>query len=143
MISYSEDTNNSTLQAYVGIHKDELNQILRDGMVRPCNVMKESAERSCVVLDTTILAAENRALRHGFEELGKEQQDKRHLVLIAFEFTALGVGHYMLDNKLTTTDWKHFRFHGDLPFQCKNMDDEILVQCLMKSASNGDHLRYN
>ena len=128
MASYSVDTNNSTLQAYVGIHRDELNQILKDGMVRPCNVMKESAERSYVELDTTILAAENRALRHGFEELGKEQKDKQHLVLMAFEFTALGLGHFMLTKKLAISDdWRKLLFYGNLPLRCTNIEDNFLV----------------
>ena len=130
MASHSVDTNNSTLQVFAGLHRDELNQVTTDGMVRPCNVMVESAERSWVVLDTTIFAAADRALRYGFEELGKEQ-DERQLVLIAFEFTPLGVGHYLLSNQLCPPrygEWNHFRFIGNLPLQCTNIvDGEVLV----------------
>ena len=128
MASYSVDTNNSTLRAYVGIHRDDLNQILTHGEVRPCNVMKESAERPCVVLDTTICAAGDRALRHGFAELGKSQQYERHLVLIAFDFTALGVGHFMLTKVLAISDdWQTFLFYGNLPLRCTNIEGDSLV----------------
>ena len=122
------DTNKSTLLVYAGLQKDMLNQVQTDAMVRPCNVMVESAERSWLVLDTTIAAAADRALRWGFEELGKEQ-DELQLVLIAFEFTALGVGHFMLTNQLGSTrgDWHHFRFYGNLPLRCTNIEDQLLV----------------
>ena len=121
------DTTNSTLQLFAGLHRDELNQIATDGMVRPGNVMAESERRSWVVLHTTIAAASDRALRWGFEELGKEQ-DELQLVLIAFEFTTLGVGHYIMQKRLTTHDWIHVRFHGDLPLLSQDMNGEPLVK---------------
>ena len=118
----------STLTAFVGIHRYELNQILTGAMVRPRNVMAERADRSWVMLDKTVAEAAWRALRWGFEELGYEQ-DERQLVLIEFEFTTLGVGHFMFTNQLTTThDWQHFRFHGNLPLRCTNDEGELLVQ---------------
>ena len=121
------DTATSSLLLHVGIHKAELDQIITNRAIRPCNVMQERGKRSWVVLHTTSEAALDRALRWGFDELGK-QQDKSQLALISFDFTELGVGHFMITNNLTTTDWKHFRFHGDLPLRCANIKGELLVQ---------------
>ena len=127
MASHSVDTTTSVLQFHAGLHKDALNQITTDRVVHPCNVMVESEHRSWVVLHTTIAAASDRALRWGFEELGKEQ-DELQLVLIAFEFTTLGVGHYIMQKRLTTHDWIHVRFHGDLPLLSQDMNGEPLVK---------------
>ncbi len=40
---------------------------------------------------------------------------KTYLVLLRVEFSALGFGHYVLSNVLSTGDWKKWRFNGELP----------------------------
>ena len=117
----------TVLLFHVGIHKDELIQINTNRAIRPCNVMRETDERSWVVLHTSWEEASARALDWGFDELDKEQ-DESQLALISFEFTALGVGHITLTDELTTCDWKQFRFHGNLPLRCTNIQGQLLVK---------------
>ena len=136
MASHSVDTSTSVLKLYAGIHKDQLDQIMTDNYVRPCNVMVESRARSWVPLHTTVQGASHRALFSGFPEMGKES-DMEQLALFCFEFTALGVGHFTLTNELTTHDWKHFRFHGNLPLQCTNMYDDRLVTVYDATSVDG------
>ena len=126
MASRSVDTSTSVLELYVGVHKDQLGQILAYNCIRACNVMAESEDRSWVPLFANVQRAAHRTIAWGFPEMGKES-DKSQLVLFCFEFTAMGVGHFMLTNELTTRDWKHFRFHGDLPLNCTNRSDDRLV----------------
>ena len=136
MACRSVDTSTSVLKLYVGVHKDQLGQVLADNCVRACNVMAESGGRSWVPLHATVQAAAHRALVWGFPEMGKES-DKSQLALFCFEFTAMGVGHVMLTNELTTSDWKHFRFHGNLPLQCTNMYDDRLVTVYDATSVDG------
>ena len=123
---FRQDTTTSTLTLYLGLHKDELAKVRANGMVRPCNIMNEREHCSWLVLHTTGEGAARRAA-WGFEELGKEP-DASQLLGLCFKFTALGVGHYMMQNTLTTKDWHHFRFYGDLPLLSHAMNGEPLVR---------------
>ena len=124
MASHSVDTTTSVLQLHVVFHIDDLEQIMRDRVIRPCNVMAKSEHGSWVVLHTTIGAAVDRA-RWVF---GEAQLNTGELILIGFEFTALGIGHYTFTYELTTRDWKLFLFHGNLPFQCSNFQDRPFLR---------------
>ena len=133
MASCSPDTTASTLQLYMGLRKQEFDSVLSNSAVCPCNVMNESDRRAWVVLGTTTKAALDRAL-WGFEELGYEP-DKSQLLLITFEFTAIGFGHFTLNDMLTTRNNKHFRFYGSLPLRCTNSQGDLLVHAHDSIAS--------
>ena len=40
---------------------------------------------------------------------------KKDLVLLRFVFHALGLGHYMFTEQMTTRDWKQWRLRAELP----------------------------
>ena len=138
MASHSvvDTTTPDVLLLHAGLHKDALNQIQTDRVVRPCNVV-ESEGSSWVVLNTETPAAADMAMRWVFDdELGKEK-DESQLNMITFEFTALGVCNFMFTNKLTTRDdWKQFQFHGDLPLRCTNMQGELLLVQALDAVSS-------
>ena len=119
------DTCGCKLKLYVGLHKDELASVESRGAISPSNVMDPRPNRSWVALQTTIEEAADRAI-WGFDEIGRTG-GKEKLLLITFEFTDLGFGHFTLAKQLVEQRNGNFRFFGDLPLLCVNIHGEILV----------------
>ena len=119
------DTHGSNLKLYVGIHTTEMPLVTAVGNLVPANVMVPSPRRSWVALTRTQQDAAHRAQME-FEEKGL-QSTQDSLVMLTFEFTALGFGHYTLADQLVEQRYGHFRFYGDLPLLCSNNDGNMLV----------------
>ena len=118
-------THESKLRLYVGVHAEDMPEINELGYLAPCNVMNVSPDRAWVVLSRELDDAAYRAFQ-GFREF---QRPTHHtsLVMLTFEFTALGFGHYTLADQLVEHRYGHFRFYGDLPLLCSNIDGNMLV----------------
>ena len=119
------DTQGSNLTLYVGIHKDEMPIIESRSALVPRNVMAPTPNRSWVALTRT---REDAAYRGtwGFTEIGRTGGSDS-LLLLTFEFTALGFGHFTLEQQLVEHRSGHFRFYGDLPLLCSNTHGNVLV----------------
>ena len=128
------DISMSTLRLYVGINKAEWDNILARGAVHPDHVMRVTPQRWWVPLRTTLEAALERA-SWGGEEVGHEWNINDVLVLV-FEFSTKGLGHYMLNQTLTTRDGNHYRFHGSLPLLSISTTGELLAQAVEMRSVN-------
>ena len=126
------DTQGSNLTLYVGIHTEEMPIVNAAGALVPANVMDPTPRRSWVVLTRTPEDAAYRAT-WGFTEIGRTGGGDS-LVMLTFEFTALGFGHLTLEQQLV---WRHghYRFYGDLPLLCSNTDGNVLVILLDTGAT--------
>ena len=89
--------------------------------------MNPTDERAWIPMSTSAEDALNRA-RWGAVERGETNLDpKLDFRVVQIEFTAHGFGDFHLTNVLTTQDWKHWRFHGDI-YEVHSETDDILVR---------------
>ena len=73
-------------------------------------------------------------LEHAFSFLaakctpGQGLDPKTDFCIVHVTFSAQGFGHYYLSGKLTTFDWKSWRFHGDLAFRTTDTEGRLLAE---------------
>ena len=66
--------------------------------------------------------------RWGAEERGETNLHPKHdFRVVQIEFSAYGLGCFYGTTVLTTTDWKSFRFHGNIATLVRSDTDDILV----------------
>ena len=64
------------------------------------------------------------------EEMDIVFRSKADLALLRVEFTALGFGHYHLSGMLTSRDWHHWRFHGPIPWEVRDLAGNLLAKII-------------
>ena len=109
---------------YVAIHEDDMDSVRTHGAVRPWHVMAPTANRAWVTLHYTVPEALDRAL-WGQEERQRIPNRDR-LVVIPFEISAEGYGHFMVTGILQAMGG-HLRWHGDLPLLATNQQREVIL----------------
>ena len=112
----SVDTEGSTLTVYVGMPKSAVEEVLMQKKLLASQVMAVSSDRVWIPMHKDPMKALERATWGAEETMGKGAitNPKIDLLLVRVQFTALGVGHYILQDRLTTGDWKKWRFHEEL-----------------------------
>ena len=99
------DTSLSTKSLYVGVHHTLVADALRLALLAPRHVMLHA----WIALDKDPKTALSRAR-------ATSRQDSRvDWMLFRADFTAVGIGHYIATNMLTTCDMNAWRFHGEMP----------------------------
>ena len=119
-----EDTTTSNQMLYVAIDRDDMDSVRTHGSVRPWHVMAPTANRAWVTLHYDVQEALDRAL-WGQEERGRIPNRDR-LVVIPFEISAEGYGHFMVTGTLQSMGG-HLRWHGDLPLLATNRQREVIL----------------
>ena len=122
------DTSVPGLKLYAGMSANAFNEVECTGLLSPNLVMAPTKEHAWIPLHVDAEAAFRRAL-WGAEERGETNLHPKHnFRVIRFDFTAHGFGHYYLSGVLTTSNWKQWRFHGDLPLLARaSTSGDVLV----------------
>lgn len=117
-----EIIDSSELSLWVGLSKTAYAAFLRTpagsagfpNTLSPHSCMTPTARRAWIPLNMDAEGALDRS-NWGAEERGELRlHPKEDFILLRITFTAAGFGHYYLNGKLTTANWKQWRFHGDL-----------------------------
>ena len=122
------DTCSSQLILYVVVHSSKIHDVVAHQALRPEHVMSTTASRCWVPLHVKAIDAVTRAI-WGCEEMGTPVTDpSKDLLVLQVRFSAVGVGHFLVQHMLTTWDWSHFRFYGDVPFRCTDHDGQTVLE---------------
>ena len=116
------DTSKSTKSLYVGVHHTLVADAIRLAMLAPRHVMLHA----WIALDKD----EKTALSRARESSGRYQ--RVDWMVFRVDFTAVGIGHYIATNMLTTCDMVAWRFHGEMPMPMSmNAVGELLasIEC--------------
>ena len=103
-----------SLELYGGFPKSLLDDIKANGKFTSAHFMLPSQTRSWIPLFKTKGDAHARA-KWGSDELKCTLENTTEDIFIfKVTCTSIGFGTFYLLNQLTTKDWQHWRFHGDL-----------------------------
>ena len=110
------DTSSSKLSVFVCFSVSALAEAEQEAVLKPSLFMNPEGNREWIPLNVSFEAAHQRALWGAEERNETNLHPKDSFRFLRIEFTALGFGHYYLNEMLTTRDYKSWRFHGELPF---------------------------
>ena len=126
-----ENTCASELALYIGMPKASFAEAQANNTLSPNLFMVPTAGRSWIPMSAASQAALERS-HWGAAEVHDSclggMDPKTDFCIVHVTFSAQGFGHYYLSGKLTTFDWKSWRFHGDLAFRTTDTEGRLLAE---------------
>ena len=122
-----------SLELYGGFLKSLLSDINANGKFTPAQFMQPSQNRSWIPLFNNKGDAYSSAKWRSDDWNCTLDNATEDILIFKVTFTPVGFGTFHLLNQLTTNDWQHWRFHGDL-------DENVLSQEGFKLFSIDPHL---
>ena len=121
------DTSSEKLTLFAAMSTSASQEALQQRMLKPEFFTKTTTERAWIPMNKSPEEALKRA-HWGAPERGENDlHPKLDFRVFQIEFTAHGFGYFHLANVLTTQDWKHWRFYGDI-YEVHSENDDILVR---------------